>query len=285
MKNSNEVKSRIKSIKDTSQITRAMNLISTIKMRKAMAKYEDNKEYTTKLKESIKEVYVAEKEANSKYFNEKKGDKVAYIVVASDRGLAGDYNDDVFNTAYDDMQYVKEKKVYPLGFLSEFYFQKRDIKIEPEYLCVTNSPNTSNARRIMYNMVELYDDGIVDEIRIVYTSIKSLNDMKAVVETILPISFNKDEIKGYKKYKTFDYTCDYKETLSLVVKQYVLGKIYSCLLQAEVAEHYHRMIAMDSATRNSKEILEELQLEFNKIRQEKITKEITETSSSRMRME
>ena len=286
MKNSNEVKNRIKSIKETGQITKAMNLISIIKMRKAMAKYEANKNYTSKLRESVKEIFLSEKEFDSKYFHKKNGNRVAYIVIASDRGLAGDYNNEVLELAYQDMKNITEKQVYSLGVLAHDYFNKRNIKTDAEYLHVMNRPILANARQMMYNMIELYDDDIVDEVKIAYTSMKNLNDIKAVVETVLPIDTGESqEENNFKEYQNLEYTCDHNETIAVIVRQYILGTIYCALLQSEVAEHYHRMVAMDSATRNSGEILNKLKLEYNKIRQEKITKEITETSSSRIRTE
>lgn len=284
MKNSNELKNRIKSVKETSQITKAMNLISIIKMRRALAKFEANKAYAQNIEEAIKEIFALKRETENIYFKKRPGNKTAYIVIASDRGLAGGYNSDVLSLASEDMKDIKIKHIYSLGVVAYEHFEKRDIIANSEYLDVMKEPILANARKIMYNMIELYKDGEVDIVKIVYTKSISLNEIAPVVKVLLPITVEEDEVTlNYKNDSQLEYAEDSNRTLSVIVKQYLLQTIYSALLQSEVAEHYHRMVAMDNATRNSSEILDKLKLTYNKIRQEKITTEITETASSRIR--
>jgi F-type H+-transporting ATPase subunit gamma len=291
MKSSNEIKTRIKSIKDTSQITKAMQLISVAKMRKALIKYEANKSYNNLLKKAIIDIFSSNEEFVNPYAVKRQGNRVAYIVIASDKGMAGDYNHKVLDLAYDDMKNVKEKFVFTIGHIAYDYFAHKGINVDIEYLHIIDNPNLSDARKIMYNILDLYDRGMMDEIKIVYTTMITNSDIKPIIQKLLPLK-NKDEYLDELKEQNieyqnnnFEFNDKLKEVIDTVVEQYILGTIYSALIQSVVAEHFKRMVAMDSATRNSKEILEKLSLEYNKLRQEKITTEIIETSVSMLRKE
>ncbi|HKL94435.1 MAG TPA: ATP synthase F1 subunit gamma [Clostridia bacterium] len=290
MKSNNEIKSRIKVVKETSQITKAMKLISTIKLKRALVKFEANKIYNRKLRKSIVDIFSSGEEFENHYSIKREGGRIAYIVIASDKGLAGDYNHKVLDLAYEDMKNVKEKYVFTIGHIAIDYFTHKGIEVDNEYQDIIENPLLADARNIMYNLLDMYNNNFIDEIRLVYTSMLSFTTSAPTVDILLPFH-TRDEYLQEFKTDSEEQKTDYRlngnsgEVIDTIVEQYILGIIYSALIQSVMAENYKRMVAMDSATRNSKEMLEKLSIEFNKIRQEKITTEITETSVSLLRKE
>lgn len=285
MKSANEIKARIKSIKETSQITKAMKMISISKMRKALVKYEANRSFNNILKKSIIEIFAHHEKTEHPYLLKREGKRTAYIVITSDKGFAGDFNHKIIELAYKDMQEVREKYIFTIGRMSYDYFANKGIKIDMDFIHITNNPTLDDARKLMYDVLDLYDKELLDEVKIVYTRVLSNSSHEAVIEKLLPLSEDyfikekaKEENKSLKEAQELEFNGKYREVINIVIKQHILGTIYSALIQSIAAEHYSRMVAMDNATRNSKEMLIRLNLEFNKLRQEKITTEICETS-------
>lgn len=290
MKSSSELKNRIKSIKDTAQITKAMQLISVMKMRKAIAKFDSNKRYNELLKKTISDIFSVKFESSNRYTVKREGNRIAYIVISSDKGLAGDYNNKVLELAYNDMKYADEVYVYALGHIGADYFKTCGFETNTDFVHIMDNPNTYYARHLMYEIMDLYNQDIIDEARIAFTSMVSLSNNKPIVKKLLPLSSKDYYIKETlpteeNPIEILEFNGNYNDVIESVVEQFILGIIYSALIQSEVAEHYQRMMAMDSATRNGEEMLEKLSLEFNKVRQEKITTEILETSVAMLRKE
>jgi len=188
------------------------------------------------------------------------------------------------------MKNVKEKYVFTIGHIAIDYFTHKGIEVDNEYQDIIENPLLADARNIMYNLLDMYNNNFIDEIRLVYTSMLSFTTSAPTVDILLPFH-TRDEYLQEFKTDSEEQKTDYRlngnsgEVIDTIVEQYILGIIYSALIQSVMAENYKRMVAMDSATRNSKEMLEKLSIEFNKIRQEKITTEITETSVSLLRKE
>lgn len=290
MKSSNELKTRIKSIKDTSQITKAMELISVAKMRKALIKLEANKSYNSLLQKTVTDILNTDEELKSIYTEKRERNRTAYIVIASDKGMAGDYNHKVLDLAYSDMSKIKEKFVFTIGHIAHDYFAHKGINIDIEYLHIIDNPTLHDARKIMYNLIGLYNRNLMDRVKIVYTERITNSDNKPVIVDLLPFNIEEFKKKDAQEEENLnpqkpEFKGDKVEVINTVIEQYLLGTLYSALIQSVCAEHFKRMVAMDSATRNSKEILEKLSLEYNKLRQEKITTEIIETSVSMLRKE
>lgn len=290
MKSNIEIKSRIKVVKETSQITQAMKLISTIKLKRALGKFESNKTYHRKLRKSIVNIFSSVEEFENRYSHKRAGGRIAYIVIASDKGLAGDYNHKVLDLAYEDMKDKKEKYVFIIGHVAIDYFKHKDIEVDNEYQHIIENPLLADARKIVFNLLDMYNNNFIDEIRLVYTSMQSIATSTPTVDVLLPFHTREEYLAEFQtdseEQKTdYRFNGDSGEVVDTIVEQYILGTIYSALIQSVIAENYKRMVAMDSATRNGKEMLEKLSVEFNKLRQEKITTEITETSVSLLRKE
>lgn len=280
MKSGKELKSRIKSIEETSKITKAMHLVSIARMRKAMRAYDDNRLYFEALRKAVAYIFAREDEINSPYVGEAKEGRAAYIVIASDKGLAGGFNQQVLGFALEDMKDAGEKHVIAIGQKALDFFRARGIEVASSYLDIMHHPELDDARMIMYEVLELFDGGEVSKVRLVFTRLDRAGHYLPAAIDLLPVNekalIEEVGIEGTPA----DYELQfYDDVVDMVVRQYLLGCVYSALIQSLVAENYSRMVAMESATNNSMKMLAKLNLYYNKLRQEKITTEIGETSA------
>lgn len=273
-----DIKHSIKSISETEQITRAMHLISTSKMRKALAKYESNRIYFERVQSSIKDILQHTHDLSHPYIGESSGKRAAYIVIAADKGLCGGYNHNVLNLAYEYMQKNDERYIVTIGQEARAFFDRRRYTVDVEFLHVSQNPSLSNARNITSDIVGLYEGGIMDEVYIVYTHFISVLRQEPKVLKLLPLSMSSlMEVQAETEYTAeLDYHPSYKEVFDVLVPQYIIGLVYGCLVQSYASEQCARMTAMESATNNAEEMIEKLTMEYNRARQQAITKEITE---------
>lgn len=279
MKSSKELKSRIKTIGETSKITKAMHMVSIVRMRKAMKAFDDDRLYFDTLKKAVAQVFAHEDEINSPYVGKAGEGKAAYIVIASDKGLAGGFNQRVLNFAYEDMKGADEKLVIAIGQKALDFFKARGMEVNSQHLDVMHHPQLDDARMIMYDVLELFDSGQVSRVRLIYTYVDKAGSHFPRALDLLPVNDGAlieecgiDNCGGSYELERYD------EVVDMVVKQYLLGSIYSALVQSMVAENYERMVAMENATTSSMKMLAKLNIYYNKLRQERITSEISETS-------
>ena len=286
MANTKEIKNRIASVKNTQKITSAMYLISSTKMRKAKEELDRSRPYFNMQEHEIRRIFQSEIDIRSRYFYPKTGrrpaETYAYLIITADKGLAGAYNHNVLKMAEEEMKKHKKVKLYVVGEYGRRYFYKRDVHIEQSFLYTAQNPNFSRAREICSILLEEYDEKRVDEIRIIYSDME--NELVSTVKMMRLLPFDRKEFWTKQEEKTerdihYEFYPSVDEVLNRVIKGYVAGCIYGALVDSFSAEQNARMTAMNSANKNAEELLAELQVQYNRVRQAAITQEITEVAA------
>ena len=183
-----DIKHSIKSITETEKITRAMYLISTSKMKKAINRYEANRIYFERVQSAMKDILLHSHEIIHPYIGESSGKRAAYIVIAADKGLCGGYNHSVLNLAFDYMKQSQEKYILTVGQEARAFFDRRKYVVDVEFQHVSQNPSLNNARNITTDILELYEKGIMDEVNVVYTRFISALKQEPKVLKLLPLS-------------------------------------------------------------------------------------------------
>ncbi|MDR1940640.1 MAG: ATP synthase F1 subunit gamma [Clostridiales bacterium] len=272
-----DIKNRIKSIEDTAKITKAMQLISVAKMNKALIKYENNRPYFKMIKHTVASI-IGRRQISHPYIDKREGERTAFIVIASDKGMAGDFNAQIFNLAYSHIQRAKEVYVFTIGMMARDFFVSKGINIDIEFLHTTQNPTMSDAAKITYDILELYEKNLFDKIYVVYTEKTSVVKQYPNIMQLLPISINGDDDIAQKELFDggFDFEPDEKSVLDVLITEYLTGVLYSTLIQSVAAEHFKRMTTMRQATENALEMVADLKVKYNRARQENITTGILE---------
>ena len=183
-----DIKHSIRSISETEQITRAMHLISTSKMKKAINKYDSNHMHFERVQAALKDILTHSHELRHPYIGESEHGRAAYVVIAADKGLCGGYNHNVLNLAYEYMQQSEERYILTVGQEARAFFNRKNYMIDVEFLHVSQNPSLYNARNITNDILELYDNGLMDEVYVVYTQFHSvLHQEPKVFETTAAI--------------------------------------------------------------------------------------------------
>ncbi len=282
MQNLHDIKKRIQSVRETGKITKAMQLISAAKMRKANEKYELNARYFDRVLSTLKDIITHTENLTHPYAVSRGDKRAAFLVIASDNGMAGDYNHRVLEFALERINEEKPAKIYTIGFMARDFFQRRGIRTDAQFLYCAQDPSLSDARRIMMYLVEAYDEGEIDSLKIIYTRHTPKGDKAVELKTLPadPAEFDNVELESsYTEALEFEPSTE--EVFDILVPQCILGIIYSALIQSVRCEHNERMAAMKQASDNAEEMLGKLELDFHRARQAAITTEIAEISSAR----
>lgn len=273
-----DIKHSIHSISETEQITRAMHLISTSKMKKAVSKYESNHMHFERVQSALKDILAHTSELEHPWVGTSKGKRAAYIVIAADKGMCGGYNHNVLNLALKHMQQSSERYILTVGHMARAFFDRRGYMVDVEFLHVSQNPSLYNARNITSDLLELYDNGIMDEVYVVYTKFISVMRQEPRVIKLLPLNMaDFIDVTDETQYNAeLFYHPSPKEVFDILVPQYIIGLVYGCLVQSFASEQCARMTAMENATNNAEEMINNLSKEYNRARQFAITNEISE---------
>ena len=320
MPSAKEIKSSMRGIRDTMKITKAMYMISTIKMRKAKHQLEATEPYFYGLQEAMSSILYNFPSIKSRYFGEsadteedspksEEGSglkKKGYIVLSSDRGLAGAYNQNVFKVVeslVEDMS-EDEYELMVVGDLGLHTLTGRGYNVNQEFHYTATEPSLERARLISENLIQDFYEGKYDELHVIYT--RMINSMETTVETqqLLPlkktdfIDMENEKVPkhlrsadsgklGAKEGDAQEYLIEPSPQVVLeeIVRNYVIGYIYGTLVQATACEENSRMTAMKSATDNAKDMLNVLTVQYNRVRQAAITQQITEICSGARALE
>ena len=269
----NDIKSRIKSVQSTGQITKAMELVATSKLRRAREKAENSRPYHELLKSMICDIACGAQAPLSVWNNPNPEGKRLYIVIAGDRGLAGGYNSAIFKMT--DILAKKGKfAVLPIGKKAVEYFGRRNCEIFDGGCAVAAEFGVGDAMKIGKAVTDAFAAGEIDKVVLVYTKFVSMITQLPVYEELLPLE------KG-EKSRTRDamYDSNPDELLARIVPEYVGGIVFSSVCEAVASESAARRTAMNSANKNAGEIIDTLMLKYNRARQAVITQEITEIVS------
>jgi len=286
MANMKGIKDRIDGISNTKKITNAMYLISSTRLQKAKKALEDTRPYFLMQEHEIKRIFQSESDINSRYFYPKTGRKpaetYAYLVITADKGLAGPYNFSVLRRTEEEMKKHKKIKLFVVGEYGRRYFAKRRIPIEDSFLYTAQEPTFERAREICYRLLRDYDERKVDEIRVIYSDME--NELNSEVKMMRMLPFERKKFLTPARQKNevdvhFQFYPSVTEVIDRCMPRYIAGFIYGALVDSFSAEQNARMNAMSNANRNAEELIADLTLQYNGIRQSAITQEITEISA------
>ena len=283
MANIREIQSRINSVKDTMKITNAMYMISSSKLKKSKKMLADTEPYFYTLQSEMSRILRHLPDMNSIYFKtnaeipERKR-KAGYIVITADKGLAGSYNHNILKLAEEELEKRDDYKLFVLGELGRHYFEQKGINIDKQFHFVVQDPSLSRARRIAEDLLKLYHENQLDELYIIYTTMVNAMQEEAQVAQLLPLKKT-----DFKIPVPIDIPLEglalkpsAEEVMDHIVPNYVVGFVYGALVEAFSCEQNARMMAMEGATNSAKQMLKELDIEYNRARQAAITQEITE---------
>ncbi len=274
------LKRRVKSVQSTKKITRAMELIAATKVVKAQQRAMAARPYAEQITEVIQHLSAAGAGKEHPLLRQADSvDKVAFIVITSDRGLAGAYNTSVIRAAERDLQgEMSEGADYSLvliGKKAASYFTFRNYRIDASFTDMSDTPTYEDARQVAEGIIDAFVDGDVDQVRLVYTRFLSAASQRVVVRRFMPLQAVADEGEG-------EHTADYEyepspgEIFDRLLPRYVEARLFAAMLDAAASEHAARQRAMKSATDNAEELETELSRALNRARQGTITSEIME---------
>ena len=283
MASAKEIQDRMRSIKDTLKITNAMYMISSSKLKKSKKMLADTEPYFYTLQSEMSRILRHLPDMNSIYFKtnaeipERKR-KAGYIVITADKGLAGSYNHNILKLAEEELEKRDDYKLFVLGELGRHYFEQKGINIDKQFHFVVQDPSLSRARRIAEDLLKLYHENQLDELYIIYTTMVNAMQEEAQVAQLLPLRKT-----DFKIPVPIDIPLEglalkpsAEEVMDHIVPNYVVGFVYGALVEAFSCEQNARMMAMEGATNSAKQMLKELDIEYNRARQAAITQEITE---------
>lgn len=300
MANAREIQNRIDSIRDTMKITRAMYMMSSMKLRKAKQKLENTEPYFTSLQEQIKDILYHYPDMQHLYFDNRNKDmmetvkKKGFVIVTGDKGMAGAYNLNVLKKAREMIDQAEDYRLFVVGELGRQFFKSQGYPVEEKFVYSANNPSIHRARMMTEYIIDLYQKEELDEVYIILTRMVNSLSEEAEIHRLLPLQTHKfleeemlekiqNEEGGIDQNEARKLHDDWyliypspTEVLEKLVYNYVTGFFYGALVEASACEENARMLAMQSATNNAEAMLHDLSIEYNRVRQAAITQEITE---------
>lgn len=286
MLNEYELRSRIGSVSETQKITGAMYLISSNELRRAKAAFDETKPYFEALRSEIKMIFRGEDhDIDSRFYYPADGSRLSdgtygILVITADKGLAGSYNMNVLREAEKALAEHPDTRLFVVGSFGRKYFAAKNIPFEQDFEYSAQSPTLYRARKIAQRLLSEFSSGALTKLFVLYTGYKNDAVMSVSNERILPFhrrEFLDGEAQTGAPMKFYPSE---KEVLEAIVPSYVSGFIYSALVGSFLSEQRSRMMAMESADRSARDMLDELNYEYNRLRQSEITREITEISAA-----
>jgi F-type H+-transporting ATPase subunit gamma len=268
-----DVKRRIKSVTSTMQITKAMELVATAKLKRARKKLEAAKPYFETILESIAEIIAHTKGFKHPFIDGRTNNHTLFIVITGDRGLAGGYNANVCKLVEEKAKEKENVKMIAIGTKGRDYFKRKGYEVVETYSGVSENPSLNVAIDISNKIVKMYIEKEIDEIYLAYTEFISTISYEPKALRLLPVVIDEGQVKSKM---IFRYEPSPESVLEYLVPKYLNSVIYGASIEASASESGSRRIAMESATDNAKDMIDDLQLLYNRARQASITQEISE---------
>lgn len=268
-----DIKLRIKSVESTMQITKAMELVASSKLRKARDRMEAARPYFMTLYSTLSKLAAYTVDFSSPFLQERPVKKSAYVLVAGDRGLAGGYNNNMFKlfTAH---AKGKNAVVIPVGKKAVEFCKRRNIEILTEEYLLVEDFTAADCHEIGDMLSQLFVQNEIDEVFICYTTFVSMLSQSPEIIQVLPLTnINADH---YQRVKITEYEPDPEALFDVLVPQFITGMVYGAVTESWASELAARRTAMDAASKNAQEMVANLSLQYNRARQAAITQEITE---------
>lgn len=272
MANLKDIRDRIKSIKSIQQVTGAMKMVAAAKMRKAQERMEQARPYSNRLSELIKELLPDVDRDLLPLLDTREKSRYTYVVITSDRGLAGSFNTNVLKKAQKEIDDLGKENVdlICIGKKARDHFRSREYNIISEYLDFWNELSFDHAIQYGKEIVERFVSGEADHVQVVYNEFVSVATQTVISEQLLPLEYDQEEQKA--EDKIFEPSKD--EIVLNLIPRHLNVQVWKYLLESYASEQAARMLAMENATTNAQDMIRDLTLEFNKARQTAITMEI-----------
>jgi len=284
LQSTREIKRRIGSVESTKQITRAMEMVAAAKLRKVQERVENARPYEDAMRKSILRVLSQVYGATHPFIETSESGVPAYLIIAADRGLCGGYNVNVFRKVTEDIEQkgVSSPKIIAVGRRSRDFFSKRNYEVVLEYLEMADNPYMEDAKRIAKPIEQMYLDGTISSLTLVYNEFKNPMVQTPMARNILPM--NEDVIATEDDTEEdldiggqlYAFEPSLEDLLGDFLESYFETMVYKALLEGKASEHGARMTAMGNATENADEMIDELTLSYNRARQASITQELLE---------
>ncbi|MFD2922945.1 ATP synthase F1 subunit gamma [Halobacillus naozhouensis] len=274
-----DIKGRITSTKKTKQITKAMEMVSASKLNRAEQNARSFVPYSEKIQEVVTGIAAGGGSVKHPMLESREVKRTGYVVITSDRGLAGAYNSSVLRKVYQEIKQnhtsTDEYTLITLGRVGRDFFRNRNMPIDKEVTGISDQPDFADISTITSETVQLYTDGKIDQLYIYYNHYVSAITQEVTEKKVLPLT-NLGEDGKAAASSSYEYEPSQEEILEVLLPQYAESLIYGALLDGKASEHAARMTAMKSATDNADDLIGDLSLSYNRARQAAITQEITE---------
>ena len=278
MANLKDIRDRIKSVKSIQKVTKAMKMVAAAKMRKAQERMEQARPYTHRLTEVIHHLLPDIDRELLPLLDIREIQRVGYIVVTSDRGLAGSFNTNVLKKAQQEIDEIGKQKVdlFCVGKKAIDHFKRRDYNIVQSHIEFWNDLDFPHAMKMSEGIISHFINGEVDEIHVVYNEFVNIATQSIQSERLLPLEYDdKDRIAHVDRL----YEPSKEKLVRSLIPRHLNIQMWKYLLESYASEQAARMVAMENATENAEDMIKDLSLEFNKARQASITKEMLEIVS------
>lgn len=271
-----DIQNRINSTKKTSQITKAMQMVSAAKLNRAETNAKSFVPYMEKIQEVAASIALGSKDASHPMLVSRPVKKTGYLVITADRGLAGPYNSSILRAVNAKIQQRHKSKdeyvIIAIGRMGRDFFIKRGVNVVLDITGLPDQPSFVDIMDITRNTVGMFSDGTFDELYMYYNHFVSALTQEVTEKKVLPLT----DLGTSTKLMSYEYEPSPEAILEVLLPQYAESLIYGALLDGKASEHAARMTAMKSATDNASELIDSLTLSFNRARQAAITQEITE---------
>ena len=271
-----DIKRRKGSIQSTQQITKAMKLVSTVKLQKAKGRAEQTDPYFNYMYQTVSSMLAKSGNINHPYLKSGETTKKAVVVITSNRGLAGGYNSNIVKLVTGSGIPKEEAKIYAIGSKGREALERRGYQIAFEDAEMIESPSYADASALCKKILKSFSDGEIGEIYLAYTHFKNTVSHEPKLIKLLPVEIDVDKAADDTSNILMNYEPNTEEALDMIIPKYVTSLFYGALVEAVASENGARMQAMDSATSNAEDMISDLTLKYNRARQGAITQELTE---------
>lgn len=269
-----DIKQRKSSIQSTQQITKAMKLVSTVKLQKARTHAEAANPYFNYMYETVSSMLARSGSLDHPYLKAGSSTKKAVVVISSNRGLAGGYNSNIVKLVTGSGFPKEDVKIYAIGRKAGESLERKGYEIAKDYSDIMEGPEYADAAAICKEILEAYEDGEIGEIYLAYTHFKNTVSHVPTLMKLLPVEVSREDRTA--SLTLMNYEPSVEQALDKIIPKYVTSLFYGALVEAVASENGARMQAMDSATNNAEEMIGDLSLKYNRARQGSITQELTE---------
>lgn len=271
-----DIKRRKSSIQSTQQITKAMKLVSTVKLQKAKVHAEQTDPYFQYMYRTVTSILARSGNMDHPYLKENGSDKIAVVVITSNRGLAGGYNSNITKLVQSSGLAVNKVELYTIGSKGKEALERKGYQVVEDISDVIENPTYKDAMEICDKLLKDFAEGKIGQIYLAYTHFKNTVVHVPTLMKLLPVEFSDAELSAAEQNLIMNYEPNESEALHMIIPKYVTSILYGALVEAVASENGARMQAMDSATSNAEEMISDLSLKYNRARQGSITQELTE---------